>query len=66
MPRNMPDPNAMDPAELEKIKRQLDSGVMPKGLPGLGGGKLPGLGKSLGGGGLPGLGSPFGKKKKKK
>ena len=64
MPRNMPDPNAMDPAELEKIKRQLDSGVMPKGLPGLGGGKLPGLGKSLGGGGLPGLGSPFGKKKK--
>ena len=59
MPKGMPDPNAMDPAELEKIKRQLDSGVMPKGLPGLGGSKLPGLG-----GGLPGLGSPFGKKKK--
>ena len=58
-PKGMPDPNAMDPAELEKIKRQLDSGVMPKGLPGLGGAKLPGLG-----GGLPGLGSPFGKKKK--
>ena len=58
MPKAMPDPSSMDPAQLEELKKQFDTGGMPKGLPGLGGG-LPGLG-----GGLPGLGSPFGKKKK--
>ncbi|MEP6342172.1 MAG: signal recognition particle protein [Maricaulaceae bacterium] len=58
MPKGMPDPSSMDPAQLEELKKQFDKGGMPKGLPGLGGG-LPGLG-----GGLPGLGSPFGKKKK--
>ena len=60
----MPNPADMDPAELEKLKKQM--GKMPGlggmgGLPGLGGG-LPGLG-----GGkpkLPGIGGlPFGKKK---
>lgn len=57
----MPNPADMDPAELEKLKKQMGQmGKMP-GLPGLGGG-LPGLG-----GGkprLPGIGGlPFGKKK---
>ena len=47
-------PGDIDPAELEALKEQLGSGKLPKGLPGLGGG-LPGLG----GGGLPGLGKPF-------
>ncbi len=63
----LPDPSSMDPAQLEALKKQFDSG---KGLPGLGGKSLggnplgsglPGLGGTLGGG-LPGLGGP--KKKK--
>ncbi len=55
----MPNTANMDSAMLEEIKQQMASGKMPKGLPGLGGAKLPGLG-----GGLPGLGgNPFGKKK---
>ena len=65
MPKAMPDAGSMDPAQLEAIKKQLDSGVMPKGLPGLGGAKLPGLGKSLGGG-LPGLGNSLGRGPKNK
>jgi len=53
----MPNPADIDPAMLEQLKEQMGKGGLPKGLPGLGGGKLPGLG-----GGLPGLGGP--KKKK--
>jgi len=53
----MPNPADMDPAMLEKLQAEMAKGGLPKGLPGLGGGKLPGLG-----GGLPGLG---GSKKKK-
>jgi len=54
MPGGMPGAGDIDPAMLEDLKKQM--GSMPKGLPGLGGGKLPGIG------GLPGLGGP--KKKK--
>lgn len=49
----LPNPADMDPAMLEDLKKQMGSGGLPKGLPGLGGAKLPGLG-----GGLPGLGGP--------
>jgi len=59
----------IDPAELERLSKQMGGaggmpGALPKGipglpggLPGLGGGRLPGLG---GGGGLP----PYPGKKK--
>jgi len=53
----MPNPGDIDPAMLEELKQQMGKGGLPGKLPGLGGGKLPGLG-----GGLPGLGGP--KKKK--
>ena len=61
----MPDPSKMDPKQLEALKKQAESlglggpggPVPPAGLPGLGGGGLPGLG-----GGLPGLGG--GKKRR--
>jgi signal recognition particle subunit SRP54 len=58
----MPDLSKMDPKQLEALKKQAEAagmgGGLPKGLPGLGGGGLPGL---PGGGGLPGL--PNGGKK---
>ena len=55
----MPNPANMDPAMLEDLKRQMKKGSLPKGLPGLGSDKgglggLPGLGN----GGLPNLGRP--------
>lgn len=67
MPRagkGMANPNDIDPAMLEDLKKQMGEMPAPKGLPGLGA-KLPGLGKGLGGG-LPGLGGilpGLGKKK---
>ncbi|MEC9342577.1 MAG: signal recognition particle protein, partial [Pseudomonadota bacterium] len=61
----MPDPSKMDPAELERLAKQMGQmGGMPGGLPGgLGGGmpKLPGLG---GPGGMPGRLPGLGSKKK--
>jgi signal recognition particle subunit SRP54 len=58
----MPDLSKMDPKQLEALQKQAGAagmgGGLPKGLPGLGGGGLPGL---PGGGGLPGL--PKGGKK---
>ena len=54
----MPGPGDIDPAMLEQLKEQMGKGGMPKGLSGIGGGKLPGLG----GGKLPGLGGPKFKK----
>ena len=72
----MPEPT---PEMIEQAKALQQSGQMPKGLPGMGGGGampkgLPGLGggaglPGLGGGALPGLGGPaagIGKKKKKR
>jgi signal recognition particle subunit SRP54 len=56
MPKGMGGMPDIDPKMLEDMQKQM-GGKMPKGLPGLGGGGLPGLG-----GGLPGLGGP--KKKK--
>jgi len=61
----LPDLSKMDPKQLEDLKKQAEaSGLgkgLPGGLPGPGGGGLPGLPGSprlpgLGGGGLPGLG----------
>jgi len=62
MPAGMPDPSKMDPAELERLAKQMGmsgglGGGMPGGLPG-GLPKLPGMG---GMGGFPGL--PKGNKK---
>ncbi len=61
----MPDLSKMSPKELEALQKQAEAaglGKMPGGggLPGLPGGKMPGLGgpgglPGLGGGGLPGL-----------
>ncbi len=50
---DMPNPADLDTATLQKLQEQMAKGGLPKGLPGLGGSKLPGLG-----GGLPGLGGP--------
>jgi signal recognition particle subunit SRP54 len=64
----MPDLSKLDPKQLEALKKQAEAAGlgkgMPGGLPGLGGGGLPGLGAPGGlpgglpglGGGLPGLG----------
>jgi signal recognition particle subunit SRP54 len=61
----MPDLSKMDPKQLEALKKQAEAAGLGKGLPGgmpgLGGGGLPGLPggmklPGLGGGGLPGLG----------
>jgi signal recognition particle subunit SRP54 len=57
----MPDLSKMDPKQLEALQKQAEAAGlgkgMPGGLPGMGGGGLPGLGKlpGLGGGGFPGL-----------
>ncbi len=58
--KGMPGPGDMEPAMLEQLKQQMGKGGglpglgnLPGKLPGIGGGKLPGLG-----GGLPGLGGP--------
>ncbi len=54
----MPSPGDLDPAMLEKLQEQMgQSGGLHKGLPGLGGSKLPGLGGKLPSQ-LPGLGGP--------
>jgi len=54
----MPDLSKMDPKQLEALKKAAGFGTgMPGGLPGLGGGGLPGL---PGGLKLPGLGGPGG------
>jgi signal recognition particle subunit SRP54 len=67
MPGGMPDLSKMDPKQLEALQKQAEAagfgGGLPKGLPGMGAGGLPGL---PGGMKLPGLGGGFpgsGKKK---
>ena len=72
MPKGL---EGMNPADLEKLAKQMPQGGMPGGMgggmPGMGGGGLPGLGgpgglPGLGGPGLPGLGGGHGKGKRQK
>ncbi|WP_420393767.1 signal recognition particle protein [Acuticoccus sp.] len=67
MPKLPAGMEGMDPAELERLARQMPAGPgslpqVPGGLPGLGGmGAMPGSGlPGLGGPALPGLGGPMG------
>ncbi|MDP3897368.1 MAG: signal recognition particle protein [Mesorhizobium sp.] len=69
MAGGMPDLSSMDPKQLEALKKQAEAaglgGGLPRGLPGMGGGGLPGLPGGMKLPGLPGGGGfvPKGGKK---